>query len=224
MALVVRWCVTGPFRQNSYLLVDDRTREAVLVDPGDDADDIAALVERERATVKAIYLTHCHIDHVGAVADLQERYGVPTFAPTGDRGWLEALPEQAHLFRLGERRVPKVDGDLVDGQRIAFGTVEGAAIATPGHTEGGTCLWFPADRVLVTGDTLFVGSVGRTDLPGGDFATLATSIRDRLFTLPADVTFYAGHGEPGRLDDEKVHNPFVGAQASGGGIRTPRMP
>ncbi|MFM2153281.1 MAG: hypothetical protein RL199_1716 [Pseudomonadota bacterium] len=224
MALVVRWCVTGPFQQNSYLLVDDATREAVLVDPGDDAEEIAALVERERATVRAIYLTHGHIDHVGAVAVLQERYGAPTFAPAGDRGWLDALPEQARMFRLGDRRVPSVDGDLDDGQAIPFGNIRGQAIATPGHTEGGTCLWFPADRVLVTGDTLFVGSVGRTDLPGGDFETLAESIRDRLFTLPEGVTFYAGHGEPGRLDDEKLHNPFVGALASGGRGRTPRMP
>ena len=224
MALVVRWCVTGPFRENSYLLVDDATREAVLVDPGDDADDIAALVERERATVKAIYATHGHLDHVGAIADLQERYDVPTFVPPGDRAWVESLPDQARLFRLGEKRIPRVDGDFVDGQRIAFGQIEGIAIATPGHTKGGTCLWFPVDKVLVTGDTLFVGSVGRTDLPGGNFETLSSSIRDRLFALPDDVTFYPGHGDPGRLGHEKLQNPFVGARAMGGTVRTPRMP
>ena len=223
MALVVRWCVTGPFQQNSYLLIDDATREAVLVDPGDDADDIAAMVAREGAVVRAIYATHAHIDHVGAVADLQERYGVPTFVPAADREWLEALPMQARMFRLGERRVPRVDAELADGQAIAFGHVRGTTIATPGHTAGGTCLWFPDDRVLVTGDTLFVGSVGRTDLPGGDFETLARSIRERLFVLPDDATFYAGHGDPGRLGEERLHNPFVGERAQGRSL-TPRMP
>jgi hydroxyacylglutathione hydrolase len=157
------------------------------------------------------------------VADLQERYGVPTFVPAADREWLEALPMQARMFRLGERRVPRVDADLLDGQAIAFGGVRGRAIATPGHTAGGTCLWFEDDRVLVTGDTLFVGRVGRTDLPGGDFETLARSIRERLFVLPDDATFYAGHGDPGRLGDERRHNPFVGEGAAGRPLR-PRMP
>jgi glyoxylase-like metal-dependent hydrolase (beta-lactamase superfamily II) len=223
MPLDVRWIPTGPFQENSYLLTCTETREAALVDPGDDAVDIARMVDDAGAKVVAIYATHAHIDHVGAVADLQERYRVPTYVPDGDLDWLEALPVQARMFRLGDKRVPRVDGPLVDGQELAFGHVRGRALATPGHTRGGTCLWFEQDRVLVTGDTLFVGSIGRTDLPGGDHATLLRSIRARLFTLPDDVTFYAGHGDPGSLGEEKRHNPFVGAAASPG-ARAPRMP
>lgn len=224
MSLVVRWVVTGPFQQNSYLLKCAATGEAILVDPGDEPEKIAALVAAEQARVVAIYATHGHIDHVGAVAELQERYGVPTWVPPGDRDWVEQLPRQAALFRLGEKRIPRIDGDLADGQVIRFGNVQGVAIFTPGHTRGGTCLWFPDDAVLVTGDTLFVGSVGRTDLPGGDFDTLERSISTRLYALPDDVTFYAGHGEPGRLGDEKRLNPFVGERAAAGRPRVPRMP
>lgn len=225
MSLVVRWAVTGPFQENSYLLMCGQTQEAILVDPGDDADDIAALVAREGARPRAIYATHAHIDHVGAAAELQERYQVPCYLPAGDRAWLEALPLQAQLFRLGPKASPRVDGELSDGQRLVFGQVEGVAIATPGHTEGGTSFWFEREKVLLTGDTLFVGSIGRTDLPGGDLATLERSIRGRLFALPDDVTFYPGHGEPGRLGDEKRDNPFVGdASPAAGRFRGPRMP
>jgi hydroxyacylglutathione hydrolase len=223
MSLEVKWAVTGPFQENSYLLVCSETQEAVLVDPGDEPGKLEALVARSGARLVGIYATHCHIDHVGAAAALQERFGVPFYAPPGDQPWLEALPMQAQMFRLGSVRVPRVDGPLTDGQRVSFGKVEGVAVFTPGHTEGGTCLWFERDRVLITGDTLFVGSVGRTDLPGGDFETLSASITGRLFTLPDDVVFYSGHGEPGRLGDEKRFNPFVGEGARPS-PRVPRMP
>lgn len=221
--LDVRWAVTGPFQENSYLLLCSDTKQAILVDPGDDAADLEQLICDAGAKVVAIYATHGHIDHVGAVAELQDRLCVPTYAPAGDQPWLDALPMQAQMFRLGPKRVPRVDHDLKDGDVIRFGKIEGRAIATPGHTQGGTCLWFEAERVLVTGDTLFVRGVGRTDLPGGDYDTLEASITQRLFTLPDDVTFYSGHGDPGRLGDEKRFNPFVGAAGSSG-ARVPRMP
>ncbi len=223
MSLAVRWVVTGPFQENSYLLVCTSTREAILVDPGDEPERIAALVEREQARPVALYATHAHLDHVGALAELQDHYRVPTFVPAGDFEWLEALPLQAQMFRLPAPRRPRVDGPLVEGQRILFGELAGVALATPGHTEGGTSLWFEKEGVLVTGDTLFAGSVGRTDLPGGDFPTLVRSIRERLFALPDETTFYSGHGEPGRLGDEKRSNPFVGELAPGS-ARAPRRP
>lgn len=221
MALIVKWVVTGPFQQNSYLLACSETRQAILVDPGDEPSRIAALVKKHDATPLAIWCTHCHIDHVGAAADLQDKYGIPLYAPDGDRQWLDMLPAQAAMFRLPPKRVPRVSGPVEDGAEIAFGNVRGQVIATPGHTEGGSCFWFPDELVLVTGDTLFAGSVGRTDLPGGNYKTLERSIKERLFPLPDETTFYSGHGEPGSLGQEKKHNPFVGEQASGG--RTKRM-
>lgn len=221
MSLTVKWVVTGPFQENSYLLMCDETRQAILVDPGDEAKRIAALVTKHDATPIAIWCTHCHIDHIGAAADIQDKYGIPLYAPDADRHWLESLPAQAAMFRLPPKRVPRVNGPVVDDAEIAFGNVRGQVIATPGHTEGGSCFWFPDDLVLITGDTLFDGGVGRTDLPGGHYKTLERSINERLFTLPDETTFYSGHGGPGSLGHEKKHNPFVGEAASG--KRTKRM-
>jgi glyoxylase-like metal-dependent hydrolase (beta-lactamase superfamily II) len=212
--------VTTPgFQENSYLLVCDETGEAVLVDPGDVPDDLAALVEREKARPVAIWNTHGHIDHVGAVAALQRRYGIPFKLHDADRDWVAALPFQARMFGLKPVEVPRIDGDLHDGEALAFGNVRGRVIGTPGHTPGGVCLYFEADRTLVTGDTLFVEGVGRTDLPGGDWDTLEKSIRERLFTLPDDTVFHPGHGPSGRIGDERRSNPFFGEAAGPGGHR-----
>lgn len=216
MSLNIEWVVTGPFQQNSYVLACSDSKEAILVDPGDEPERIAELVETMGVRPLAIWLTHGHLDHVGAAASLQDRYGIPLYAPEGDREWIESLPMQAAMFRQPAKRVPRIDGPVVDGGEIAFGNVRGRIIATPGHTEGGSCFWFPDALALVTGDTLFDGSVGRTDLPGGDYSTLERSIKERLFTLPDEVTFYSGHGGPGSLGREKRHNPFVGEQAGGG--------
>src|SRR5690606_428327 len=183
-----------------------RTGEAIFVDPGDEADRLAKLAQDEGVTPVAICCTHCHIDHVGAGADLQDRFGIPVYVPDAGRESRDALPMHAAMFRLPPQRVPRVDGPVTDGATLAFGEVRGVVIATPGHTEGGSCFWFPEANVLVTGDTLFDGSVGRTDLPGGDHPTLVRSIRQRLFTLPDEVTFYSGHGDPGSLGREKKHN------------------
>ena len=223
MSLVIRHVVVSPFSENSYVLMCSRTHEAILIDPGDEAPRIEGLIASMKAKPVAMYATHAHLDHVGAIADLQDRYDVPTYLPEPDREWMEVLPLQAKMFRLTSPRVPRIDAPLLDGQRVAFGDIEGRAIFTPGHTQGGTCLYFEAEKVLITGDTLFVGSVGRTDLPGGDWETLAASIREKLFVLPKDVIFYPGHGDEGRLGDEIADNPFVGEGALGP-VRVPRMP
>lgn len=222
MGLAVQNVVVGLFQENSWLLKCETTGEAIFVDPGDEPDRIAALAASMQAKPVAIWLTHAHIDHVGAVAALQDRFGLPTYLSEGDADWLSALPLQAQMFRLASPKVPRVDGPIVDGQPIRFGEIEGTAIATPGHTPGGTCFWFPREKKLMVGDTLFVGSVGRTDLPMGSWDELERSIRERLFVLPDDATFYSGHGPPGTLGEEKRHNPFVGAEARS--VRVPRMP
>jgi glyoxylase-like metal-dependent hydrolase (beta-lactamase superfamily II) len=224
VALKVRSVVVGLFQENSWVLRCERTGEAILADPGDEPDRISALIDEMGAHPVAIYITHAHIDHVGAVAPLQEKYKIPAYMPEGDRDWLDALPMQAQMFRLDDVRVPRIDGPIVDGQTIRFGDIEGRAIATPGHTPGGTCLYFEREKVLVSGDTLFVGSIGRTDLPMGSWEEIERSIRGRLFQLPDDVTFYPGHGAPGPLGQERLHNPFVGDAAIGRPARAPRMP
>lgn len=216
MGLRVRWLVTGPFQQNSYLLTCDQTKEAILVDPGDEADRLAQLVEQEGARPVAIWNTHAHIDHVGAAAALQDRYGIPLHLGEGDRMWVEALPMQAAMFGLQGVRAPRIDAAIEEGQEIAFGEIRGRALATPGHTEGGFSFYFEADQALITGDTLFDGGVGRTDLPGGSAQVLERSIRERLFTLPDEVTFYSGHGGPGKIGRERRMNPFFGEQTTGG--------
>jgi glyoxylase-like metal-dependent hydrolase (beta-lactamase superfamily II) len=211
MALKVDWVVTGAFQENAYVLTCTDTQAAILVDPGDDVAAIVALVERVGAKPVGVWNTHAHLDHVAGVAELQERWQLPFRCAAADFEWLEGLPLQARMFGMVPPRVPAVAGPIEDGDAVVFGHVRGEALATPGHTEGGICFWFPEAKVLVTGDTLFVGSVGRTDLPGGDFEALERSIR-RLYTLPDDVTFYAGHGGPGLLGREKRTNPFVQAE------------
>ncbi len=223
MGLEVRNVVVSVFQENSWVLKCTETGEAIFVDPGDEPDRIAALATSMQAKPVAIWLTHAHIDHVGAVAALQDRFSLPTYLAEDDRDWLDALPMQAQMFRLKASRVPRIDGPIREGDVIRFGKVEGRAIATPGHTPGGTCFYFEKEKVLVVGDTLFVGSVGRTDLPMGSWDELERSIRGRLFQLPDDVTFYSGHGPPGKLGDERKHNPFVGEDAAGPIPRVPRM-
>jgi len=116
-------------------------------------------------------------------------------------------------YRLPIPEAPRLDGELIDGDEIAFGEVRGRVVATPGHTKGGVCLYFPQDRVLLAGDTLFAGGIGRTDLPGGSLPALEMSIRERLFTLPDDTVFYPGHGPAGTIGEEKRENPFFGEGA-----------
>jgi len=208
MALRVLRVVTPGFEENSYLLACDRARAAILVDPGAVPGDIASLVKQERVRPVAIWNTHGHVDHAGAVAALRKRYSIPFRIHAADRPWIRALPEQARMFGLGEVEVPAVDADIRDGEEIAFGEVRGRVLATPGHTEGSVCFHFESDRVLLTGDTLFVGGVGRTDLPGGSWPALERSIRERLFRLPDDTVFHPGHGPSGNIGNERRTNPF----------------
>jgi glyoxylase-like metal-dependent hydrolase (beta-lactamase superfamily II) len=127
-----------------------------------------------------------------------------------DQGWLAALPRQAEMFGLASAEVPRPDRFHADGETLTLGHLSARVLHTPGHSSGSCCLWFEEPRVLFSGDTLFLGSVGRTDLPGGDFEQLAASIKGQLFPLGDGVTFHPGHGPAGSLDEERRHNPFVG--------------
>jgi glyoxylase-like metal-dependent hydrolase (beta-lactamase superfamily II) len=208
--LVVRNAVVGPFASNCAVAACTRTGEAVLVDPGGDVGRALGLLSPEGFRVVRIFCTHGHIDHVAGGAEARARTGAPLTVHAGDRGWVEALPRQAEAFGLDPVAPVVVDRFHEDGETFRVGELEARVIHTPGHTPGSCCLLFPEAKVLFTGDTLFAGSVGRTDLPGGDPGALQASIRERLFGLGDDVRFHPGHGPGGTIGEERRSNPFVG--------------
>jgi glyoxylase-like metal-dependent hydrolase (beta-lactamase superfamily II) len=205
-----------PFQSNCWLVGCDETGEAVVVDPGGEVDRAARLCEPGGFRVTRIFCTHGHIDHVAGGAEAQRRFGAPLSIHAAERDWLGAISDQAAMFGFEPVEPPAPDHLHADGEVFQVGAHEARVIHTPGHTRGGCCLWMPDARVVFTGDTLFVGSVGRTDLPGGDFSALERSIQERLFTLGDDVTFHPGHGPSGSLAEERRTNPFVGERARRG--------
>jgi glyoxylase-like metal-dependent hydrolase (beta-lactamase superfamily II) len=209
MSLKIESVEVGPFAVNAYVLYDEAAGAALLVDPGDEIEAIASLIEPKGLKVEAIVNTHAHVDHLVAVAEAKRRFEAPFWLHAADAEWLKALPQQAMMFGFPNPEVPTVDRWLQDGDPLRVGGSVGRVIHTPGHTPGGCCLYFPDDALLLTGDTLFSGSVGRTDLPGGSFEQLASSIRERLYVLGDEVSFVPGHGPHGRLGHERRGNPFV---------------
>lgn len=208
--LVVRHAVVGPFAANAYLAACDRTGEAVLIDPGGDVARVLALAEPGGYRVTRIFCTHGHIDHVAGAAEAKARTGAPLALHAADLPWLAALPGQAEMFGFDPVEVPTVDQSPTDGEPFPVGACEGTFLHTPGHSQGSACLVFPDEKLVFTGDTLFSGSVGRTDLPGGDFEALHRSIQSKLFALGDDVRFHPGHGPGGTIGEERRSNPFVG--------------
>ncbi len=203
-----------PFAQNCSLVWCPRTLEAAVIDPGGDLDKVLAEVRRHGVKLTRILLTHAHIDHAGAAAELARREHLPIIGPhEGDRFWIDGLPEQGRMFgfRGAESFVP--DRWLVDGDRVEVGDIEFEVRHCPGHTPGHVVFYSAADRLAFVGDVLFQGSIGRTDFPGGDHATLIAAIRDRLFPLGDDVRFVPGHGPMSTFGQERRTNPFVGDAA-----------
>jgi glyoxylase-like metal-dependent hydrolase (beta-lactamase superfamily II) len=198
---------TGPFAENCYLLADPDTREAVVIDPGDEAELFLARLGSERWTPRAIWLTHGHLDHVTGVARVKQATGVPVLIHPADRKLYHAARHQAALFGLSADAPPEIDGELADGQWLMVGGLRFEVMHTPGHTAGGVT--FHGHGVAFVGDALFAGSIGRTDLPGGDTETLARSIRTRLYRLPDETVVYSGHGPETTIGREKRSNPFV---------------
>jgi glyoxylase-like metal-dependent hydrolase (beta-lactamase superfamily II) len=214
--LVVRHAVVGPFAANAYVAACSRTGEAVLVDPGGDVPRVLALREPGGYRVVRIFCTHGHVDHVAGATEAKAETGAPLQIHAADEGWLASLLRQAETFGFDASEPPEIDHRHGDGESFRVGACEAKVIHTPGHTPGSSCLWFPDARVLFTGDTLFAGSVGRTDLPGGDTDALVRSVKEKLFPLGDDVRFYPGHGPAGLLGDERRSNPFVGDETPRG--------
>ena len=203
-----------PFEQNCSILWCEKTRKAAVVDPGGDLDRIMAAVAQLGVQVEKILITHGHIDHAGGTAALARQLGVPVEGPQEeDRFWIEGMPEQSRMFGFPGVESFKPDRWLHDGDTVTVGEEEFEVIHTPGHTPGHVVFFNRGARLAIVGDVLFAGSIGRTDFPRGDHATLIRSIRDRLFPLGDDVTFIPGHGPTSTFGDERENNPFVGNYA-----------
>ncbi len=203
----------APFHKNGFVVGCDRTREAVLIDPGDEVPELLDVVRRQRLTVAYILLTHAHIDHVTGVARAKQALHAPVYLHRADSFLYDGVPQQAAMFGLPVPALPAID-DFYDLQKpMVFGDLDVKVHHTPGHCPGGVCLQIGpaggAGRDLFVGDTLFAGSIGRTDLPGGDYETLIHSIRHVLFALGDDAAVYPGHGPATTIGRERNTNPFV---------------
>ena len=208
MGLVFTSTVLGPFATNAYLVSCETTRETAVVDVGFDADRIAADIQRQGLRVRYLLNTHAHYDHAAAMADLQERVGGAYWLHPEDRFLLDALRTQGAAFGLPPARAPQEIHALEEGQRLPLGAETLTVMHTPGHSPGSVT--FRWGDLLWVGDVLFSGSIGRTDLPGGDFETLARSIRERLFPIGDEARVLPGHGPETTIGAERRHNPFVG--------------
>jgi glyoxylase-like metal-dependent hydrolase (beta-lactamase superfamily II) len=204
----VKRCVVGELLTNCYLLINSDSREALIIDPGDDPAKILGVLE-PGLSVKAIIATHCHFDHILAVEDVREALGAKFQIHRDDLPILEEAPRRALEWAGKAFDAPSPDGYISEGEEIALGNSRVKVLHTPGHSPGSVCLL--VEDVLFSGDTLFAGSVGRTDLYGGDYDQLLRSIKEKLCVLSDDTRVMPGHGESTRIGVEKLYNPFVKA-------------
>ncbi|MEE2949915.1 MAG: MBL fold metallo-hydrolase [Pseudomonadota bacterium] len=200
-----------PFMQNCTILFDGEEKTGVVIDPGGDVETIQAAIARLGVTIEAIWITHGHIDHAGGAMDLKDALGVEIVGPhVADKPLLGALSEQARMFGLpGKIRDCTPDRYLSEGDTVSFGAHRFEVFHTPGHAPGHVIFVNREANFAILGDVLFNGSIGRTDLPGGDHQTLLASIRDKVLPLGDDVGFLCGHGPASRIGDERRSNPFL---------------
>jgi hydroxyacylglutathione hydrolase len=200
----------GPLQCNCSILGDEISLEAIVVDPGDEIARIIAVLDKHNLAVKQIVITHAHIDHIAGAQRLKRLTGAPILYNQNDLPLVKMMDVQAGWLGIPTPEVPAAPDDtLDDGKLIAVTGLSGSILHTPGHTQGSVCLYLPEQTLLLAGDTLFAGSVGRTDLPGGDTRQLIASIHDRLLTLPDEVTVIPGHGNRTSIGVERESNPFL---------------
>jgi len=211
MALNYQIIPVTPFEQNCSLLWCDETLSAAVVDPGGDIARILSVVKNKGVKLEKILVTHGHIDHAGAVAELAEKLALPIEGPQlEDQFWIDNLADQSRMFGFPEARPFTPDRWLEQGDRVSFGNVEMSVLHCPGHTPGHVVFFNEPGRLAIVGDVLFKGSIGRTDFPRGDFDTLISSIHNRLWPLGDDVAFISGHGPMSTIGAERRSNPFCG--------------
>jgi hydroxyacylglutathione hydrolase len=199
----------GPLHCNCTILGDEVTHEAVVVDPGDNIPEILSRLHKHGLTLRQIVITHAHIDHVGGAVLLKKATGAPVFLNRHDLGLLGAMEMQAGWLGVPTPEVASPDASADDGLTVGLATLPAEVIHTPGHTPGSICLLFPQQHLLLAGDTLFAGSIGRTDLPGGDGRQILRSLRERLMVLPETTRVLPGHGPETTIGEEKQSNPFL---------------
>lgn len=186
----------------------------MVVDPGDDIEDVLALVRKHNLKVKQIVITHAHIDHVGGATKLRALTGAPVLLNQNDYDLLKMLDAQAAWIGMPSPGKVEIDQSLAQADTVKAGSLSADVIHTPGHTQGSICLYFPVERKLIAGDTLFAGSIGRTDLPGGSFDKIVRSIHDKVLTLPDETVVIPGHGPLTTIGEERESNPFLNRQSS----------
>ena len=199
----------GALQCNCSILGDESSHEAVVVDPGDDIPHIMAILQRHGLTVKQILITHAHIDHIAGAARLKALTGAPILYNPNDLPLVKMMDVQAAWLGMPTPEVHAPDEALEEGRIIAITGLSGNILHTPGHTQGSVCLHLPAQNMVLAGDTLFAGSVGRTDLPGGDTRTLIRSIHNKLLTLSDETVVVPGHGPITTIGQERETNPFL---------------
>lgn len=199
----------GPLHCNCSIIGDETTREAMVIDPGDDITRVQALLNQHGLTVKQIVITHAHIDHVGGAMKLKAATGAPILLNQNDYALLKMLDVQASWIGMRPPGAVTVDESLEDGAKLTTGAIESQIMHTPGHTEGSICVYIPAEQKLIAGDTLFAGSIGRTDLPGGSFEKIMSSLHSRVLALPDETKVIPGHGPATTIAEERETNPFL---------------
>lgn len=199
----------GALQCNCSVIGDEQTREAMVIDPGDQVDEILGILGQHNLTLKHIVITHAHIDHIGGAMKLKAATGAPVLLNQNDQALLKMLDMQAAWIGMRPPGEVKVDQSVKDGDSLKTGNITTNIIETPGHTEGSICLFFPQEKKLIAGDTLFAGSIGRTDLPGGSYEKIMRSLHTRVLALPDDIQVVPGHGPLTTIGEERRTNPFL---------------
>jgi hydroxyacylglutathione hydrolase len=199
----------GPLQCNCSIIGDEQSREAIVIDPGDDIEQVVALIKKHHLQVKQIVITHAHIDHVGGAMKLRAATGAPILLNQNDYALLKMLDVQAAWLGMGNPGKVDIDHSVGSSDVVKVGSLAAQVLHTPGHTEGSICLYLPAEKTLIAGDTLFAGSIGRTDLPGGSYEKILCSLHDHLLALPDETRVVPGHGPLTTIGDERENNPFL---------------
>ncbi len=199
----------GPLRCNCSVIGDETTHEAMVIDPGDDIEDVLAIIRKHNLQIKQIVITHAHIDHVGGAMKLRAATGAPILLNQNDYALLKMLDEQAAWVGMASPGKVDIDQSVAGGETVTAGSLSASVLHTPGHTEGSICLYFAADKKLIAGDTLFAGSIGRTDFPGGSMQKMMRSLHDTVMALPDETVVVPGHGPLTTIDEERESNPFL---------------